>query len=239
MTKVLTWNVDGQTSGGVGILEAIEDVIVDADPDVACLQEFGAPPQEAELRDNWQDGGVELYEFPNEHPLQAYYLLHYSWDGGSNRVNPAILWLRGHTPDPEGAVAYPDPDDKWWRNAIGFGLPQQGALSFFTIHAISGRKQAPDARYLLEQIHDLVGTPWVAAGDFNTEPGDLRQRLRDHGHGWGVRPPDGVTRDRDRGRPIDYLVHTGADDQPGNVQPMPEVDGHAVSDHFPVLFENV
>ncbi len=238
MAKILTWNVDGQTSGGVDVLEAIEDEIVDADPDVACLQEFGPPPEEAEFRHAWQGGRIELYEFPNGHPLQAYYLLHYRWDGGSNRVNPAILWLRGLTPDPEGAVAYPDPGDEWWRNAVGFGLPDADAPAFFTVHAISGRQQAPDARYVLEQIDDLVGAPWVGAGDFNTEPGDLRGRLRNHGHGWGVRPPDGPTRPAS-GRTIDYLVHTGAGEQQGSVLPMPTVGGHAVSDHYPVLFENV
>lgn len=237
MTKVLTWNVDGQTSGGVGVMEDIQSVIVDWDPEVACLQEFGPPPEEGHLRNQWEGGEIQLYEFSSDQLIQDYYLLYYHWDGTTNRVNPAILWQRDLTPNPENAVRYPDPNGVWWRNAIGF-VPVGNDPAFFTVHAISGQTAAPDARPLLQQIDAHVNPlAWVAAGDFNTEPGALQDRLDRNGLPWTVRPPDDAT--RNSGRVIDYLVHTEANDQPGSVKKMPKARGKNVSDHYPVLFENV
>lgn len=217
--KVATWNLQGASSGGQSKWQNhVKRFLGDNRIDVFCGQEFGAVPAEGNLVYEFSDH-VKLFE------LHDYYLLHYHWDQGGNRVNTAVAWKKHLTNRPVSSVRQAEAGERDYRKAIGV---YTRGTAYFTIHAISGN--ARDVVTLLENV-DSKGFSWLAAGDYNCEPDTLRQRLRSEGDDWAVCDPNEAT--HSGGKKLDYAVRKSG----------PRVTGTVIrkdaSDHDPVIYDGV
>lgn len=225
---LLTWNLEGKhTASGEDKWEKfVKEEIVDKAPDVACFQEFGKAPKEKEVKPvtSFPAHSAKLYEWTDSRVAGTHYLLHYKW--AKRKVNPAILWRGALTPNPQGAVVFADSGFTNFRDAPGVVTANHGSV--YSVHAAS-KNQGPNARRLLANV-DGNGRPWIAAGDFNVEPGRLRGRLKKNGHGWTICPPDEPTREV---KQLDYAVRDAGPAVTGTVYPVEP------SDHEPVVFEGI
>jgi hypothetical protein len=210
---LLTWNFQGANWNNPGlwpwhkVAEWFRKGYSDEENDfpyriqVGCFQECGALPAGATaFGDPIEIGdGVTLEEYfwdigSDRHPLFLY-ILFYKWDRRGNRVNLAVIspagihnhsFLPGHL-----------------RPLIGL---QQGGTYFYTIHGASGG--GSDVWALLRDLADRhTHAPWWVAGDYNQEPGELRQKLTNHGINLTVCPPDHNTHpSNDPRRKLDYAT---------------------------------
>ncbi|GHG92597.1 RICIN domain-containing protein [Comamonas sp. JC664] len=258
--KVVTWNMQGSgtNEGGLYASKYTLNVIpmmtgqLQHLPDVIALQEAGIPP--------WSVLNQVINQFPQNvytNPAgQMPDVIQYRLSGSRTRDNATYLyWLET---DPNGhrvnlAIASRVEADEVFvvtqgpnwpgptlRPALGIRL---GNTVYFTLHAIS--PNGPDAVGLLEAIREQMaaanggqGYDWVALGDFNRAPANLRTALGlgPNGNQYHVVDPAGPT----QGLPhptatLDYAV--------GPNHQVPRIFGGQVfsvanSDHFPVLYHH-
>jgi cytolethal distending toxin subunit B len=231
--NVATWNMQGASHGtedkwNKGV-QALLNMSGSLRPDAICLQEAGTVPASAK-----QEATSE-FRGPGGRPVYVYIyswggtdrtarrLVYYWWDEGGNRCNLGVI-TRELVPFNSLEVglnwAQAGPE---WRPAVG--LRAGTSPWVFSVHAIS--PGGADAPGLVNAVQSYArGRPWAVGGDFNREPNTFAVPNAT------VRPPNeptySVTNPVSR---YDYLVQSGANNDPGTV-----VKQLVMSDHYPAAF---
>jgi cytolethal distending toxin subunit B len=221
IVKVATWNMQGANfSTEDKWNNGVQALLRSSEAEVACLQEAGAVPKSAKLEatsDFTGPGGVtckvEIYSWANHR------LVYYWW---GDRCNVGVITRELMPVKLEVGLVWGS-DGPEWRPAVGIRLPS--GTWVFSLHAIS--PNGPDAKSLVEAVKGWArGRPWIAAGDFNREPGSFT--VADS----TTVPPNNFThKTTDPKTKKDYLVAGGAVKAPAG-----DVKSLVQSDHFPVIF---
>jgi cytolethal distending toxin subunit B len=220
--NLVTWNMQGasyttENKWNTGIMNLLNN-----GADICCLQECGGVPDSATLINN-NFGGIDDLCYYTWGTLRTNkHILFYPADPNGNRCNLAIVSNTNIVPA-DALLIYPTVGPIW-RPALGFQLNANNFV--FSMHCIS--PNGPDANGLLNSINAAVGAPgnfWIAAGDFNREPGSLL------GLPYNISPPNYNTYSVfDPNKKIDYSVNNQIAGLQGTVLEL------VMSDHYPVIF---
>jgi hypothetical protein len=244
--NLVTWNMQGATGFGENKWRTDVTRLFRAGAQVVLLQECGNPPNSAGpvavpppfLGGAGVPGGMNWSYLAwsigsRRHPcdIGIYWV---ETDPGGHRCNLAIATVVfAAVPGaviPGNLICVPPPAvGPGQRPAIGIRVPYGGGnIDLYTLHAIS--PGGPNAPGLLANIN-VVGPPWLAAGDYNRAPATW-------GGGGGVLPAGAVVSNHNgdathpgSGTNLDYAIN-----RPGGAVPGQVMDNFVVSDHYPVYY---
>jgi len=223
--NLATWNMQGASYSTENKWDTGVMNFFSTGAEMCCLQECGGVPASAILVDN-NFGGVDdlqYYTWGTERTNK--HILFYPSDPNGKRCNLAIVAIN-NLPPVGGEIVYPSVGPVW-RPALGYQIDVNNFI--FSMHCIS--PNGADANGLLNEIDIVTAGPgnlWVAAGDFNREPGTMAASP------FNICPPNNYTYSvNNPNKMIDYGVKNWGPNILGTVQ------GLIMSDHYPVFFEIV
>lgn len=187
--EIVTWNSQG---GKWGDLRDVFTALKEDEIPVFCVQEAGVAARGMNRIETETDYWLYEWELGTSSRSRKRYYTYYQW--GEDNVRCSLGIITNARPEEVVTIAGKR------RPCIGVRISDDLPW-FFTLHATSGYNGKNDAEDLLEGILQLVGdSEWIAAGDFNAEPGELKSHL------WRVRPPEKPT--HKSGRRLDYVVQS-------------------------------
>lgn len=159
---VVTWNMQGANYATENKWNVLVPQLLGL-ADVVCLQEAGAVPATAVYLGKL--GLADLYAWGGTSTRPRWWITFYPWDQNGNRCNLAVVtWVQPAAANVVWPAVAPT-----WRPALGVVL---AAGQVYSLHAIS--PGGPDVVGLLNAVNTAAaGAAWVAAGDFNREPGSF------------------------------------------------------------------
>jgi cytolethal distending toxin subunit B len=172
-----TWNMQGGNAStedkwNTGVANMLGRSFLP--PDAMCLQEAGAVPASAKLRETkwYRDPDdvrtkVTVYDWGGTQTRGGRSIVYHRWDTEGNRVNTAVV-TQDRLRQVSVKLVWPNAGPVW-RPAVGVRVEGEWIFSF---HGISpGGADAPNA--LTRVANATGGTMWRVGGDFNREPWTL------------------------------------------------------------------
>ncbi|HLK96467.1 MAG TPA: endonuclease/exonuclease/phosphatase family protein [Hymenobacter sp.] len=215
--NIINWNMQGASHSTENKWnEGVLPFFTQQKADICMLQECGAVPASAQLRQANVGGfvGLNLYTWGTDRNHK--HILFYPADPNGNRCNLAVV----STTQPTAATLVLPLAPPIWRPVIGMVL---GGSFFGSIHAIS--PNGPDAPALLNQVAAL-GLPWVVGGDYNRLPASMNSAA------WMVNSPNGPTYpSTGPEKALDYQITAAGPARTGQVLSL------YMSDHLAVAYQ--